>query len=211
MGGLPDGGRWLDIGCGNGTLAEEWVRRKRSGVYVGIDASRELIALAKEKVSLLPLREGLNVDFLCLDVSEPDWTQSLPEGTWDGVLMFAALHHIPGKEQRQILCRQIRQILHKGSPLFLSVWQVRNSPRLVQRILPWSMAGNEESDVEFGDVLMDWRAEADKENQGWGLRYVHIFTQKELIALAENAGFRVVDYFPSDGKEKNLGLYQRWV
>ena len=44
-----------------------------------------------------------------------------------------------------------------------------------------------------------------------GIRYVHIFTENELVDLAESSGFEVKDTFYSDGKEGDLGLYQCWV
>ena len=32
---IPERGNWLDIGCGSGALAAEWLRQKRQGVYFG--------------------------------------------------------------------------------------------------------------------------------------------------------------------------------
>ena len=39
---------------------------------------------------------------------------------------------------------------------------------------------------------------------------MHHFSEAELAALAEGAGFEVVETFLSDGAEGNLGLYQVW-
>jgi hypothetical protein len=52
--------------------------------------------------------------------------------------------------------------------------------------------------------LLDWRS------GGTGLRYVHHFSEGELITLAESSGFAVVETFYSDGKEGNLAIYQVW-
>jgi hypothetical protein len=62
--------------------------------------------------------------------------------------------------------------------------------------------------VEAGDVLLDWRAEAQKGKVGY--RYVHRFTQDGLERLREGTPFRLADSFFSDGKEGNLALYQKW-
>ncbi|MCU0488883.1 MAG: hypothetical protein MUE67_08035 [Anaerolineales bacterium] len=60
------------------------------------------------------------------------------------------------------------------------------------------------SQVDPGDYLMDWRA------GGQGLRYVHLFSEKELAELAGKSGFKIDDSFFSDGESNNLGLYQVW-
>ena len=124
--------------------------------------------------------------------------------------MFAVLHHVPGKEQRLNLVREINSLLSRGTELYLSVWQVQKSPRLMSRLVPWEDADIDGSEVDEGDVLIDWRAEAGGQPSEKGIRYVHIFTEGELSDLAEQGGFTVKESFYSDGKEGNLGLYQIW-
>ena len=38
---IPTHGNWLDIGCGSGALAVEWIRQQRTGLYHGVDFSPE--------------------------------------------------------------------------------------------------------------------------------------------------------------------------
>jgi hypothetical protein len=106
---------------------------------------------------------------------------------------------------------RIRKILPSGKSLYLSVWQLQNSQRLLPRIKPWKMVGLSHSNVEQGDVLMDWRAGVDEEQKSEALRYVHVFTESELEKLAGETGYQVVRSFYSDGKEGNLALYQEWI
>jgi tRNA (uracil-5-)-methyltransferase TRM9 len=120
------------------------------------------------------------------------------------------MHHIPGHENRIALCRQIRSLLKPNGSFFLSVWQIKNSPRLMKRIRPWSLLEMDENEVEKGDVLLDWRAHHPDDAHEPALRYVHLLTEKELDDLARKCGFRVTISFYSDGKEGNLGLYQIW-
>jgi hypothetical protein len=119
------------------------------------------------------------------------------------------LHHIPGAAQRLCLCQQIQSLVSPVTEIWISVWQPLNSPRLKQRILDWEIASIDSNLVENGDVLIDWRAQTDAEKQT-GLRYVHIFDEKELSALAQASGFKVDESYFSDGKEGKLGLYQKW-
>ncbi len=208
---IPMRGNWLDIGCGSGALALEWARQQRTGLYHGVDFSPNLIAEAEKEIQAAGMPAGLKVIFSSADLISEDWEVPLKSTDWDGSLCFAVLHHIPGSELRRRICASIAGLLGKDRVLVLSVWQLRNSPRLVRRILPWSMAGMDEADLEEGDVLMDWRAEAENDQSSTGLRYVHVFTEDELRALAESSGYKVAKSFYSDGKEGDLGLYQCWV
>jgi hypothetical protein len=72
-------------------------------------------------------------------------------------------------------------------------------------VLPWSTVGLDADDLDKGDVLLDWRA-----GDAPGLRYVHTFDEASLTALAESAGFRIIQTFYSDGKSGDLALYQVW-
>ena len=201
-------GNFLDIGCGNGTLARSWVEKKYTGLYFGIDFSNSLIAKAKENV--LSRREEQKIVFQQTDLNSDEWSGSLPHEEWDAIFCFAVLHHIPGKTRRKLLCTQLRKLLAAGKDCYVSVWQLRNSPRLAKRIQPWEIVEVDPSHVDPGDVLMDWRAHNAGGYHGQAFRFVHIFTADELTELAQISGFSVADTFYSDGKEGNLGLYQHW-
>jgi tRNA (uracil-5-)-methyltransferase TRM9 len=202
-------GNWLDIGCGNGTLACSWAKKGYTGLYLGLDFSPGLIAEAEKNA--LPLREEQKIVFHQKDLTQGEWANSLPDVEWDGIFCFAVLHHIPGEARRKMLCAQMRKLLAVGKDCYISVWQPRSSPRLVKRIQPWESVGIDPSDVDPGDVLMDWRAHQTHGQDEPAFRYVHIFTEDELTRVARESGFSVADSTYSDGKEGNLGLYQHWV
>jgi SAM-dependent methyltransferase len=206
----PDG-NWLDIGCGNGSLAAEWLKQGgKAGVYRGLDASDRLIRLAQENISKIQPNPDLDVDFLHLSILSEAWVSHLPAVSWDGVFMFAVLHHIPGCENRIRLCREIASITNPAGLLYLSVWQLQHSARLMKRIRPWDVLDMEDSDLDTGDVLLDWKAQHPEDSPAQALRYVHIFSEHELVDLAGQSGFRIREFFYLDGREGNLGLYQIW-
>jgi tRNA (uracil-5-)-methyltransferase TRM9 len=208
---IPVRGNWLDIGCGSGALAAEWIRQARQGLYMGIDFSPNLITEAQNEIGEVQRTDGLQVKFAAADLISEGWHIPLKNVDWDGALSFAVLHHIPGAEQRHKVCASIAHLLGANKKFYLSVWQINNSKRLMERIQPWDRVGINESDLDSGDVLMDWRAETNGGTTAGGLRYVHIFSESELSDLAAASGFEVSDTFYSDGKEGNLGLYQTWV
>ena len=199
--GLQGGENILDLGCGNGELARELLRRGHRGRYTGLDFSLPLLETARKG----PDREGFV--FLEVNFGAPEWEsalRSIPHASLDIVTAFAFLHHIPGEALRLELLRKMHALLCPAGKFIHSEWQFHNSEKLRRRIQPWSEAGLEERQVEAGDCLLDWRG------GGRGLRYVHLFTETELASLAASAGFRVCETFLSDGQNGRLGLYQAW-
>jgi SAM-dependent methyltransferase len=213
----------LDLGCGNGSLAAELEARDYQGRYVGVDFSEELLQFAGLKVAssrsevrgpvsdvqsqLSEVRRsgGLDLNFVKADLSTSNWPDRLPMTSYEIVFAFAVMHHIPGTAQRVRLLEQVRGMLAPGGQFIHSNWQFLNSARLRKRIQPWAAAGLSEAEVDEGDYLLDWRWD------GGGLRYVHVFSEEELAALAEKSGFAVKEAFYSDGEGGRLGLYQVWT
>ena len=191
--------RILDLGCGNGELARALQRQTFKGEYIGLDFSAGLLAEARRDQP-----EGSLFVFKQADLSDLGWSAGLPEGSFAAILALAVLHHIPGQELRRQVLRQAQRLLESGGLLVLSNWQFLNSPRLVARIQPWERLGLEETQVEEGDFLLDWR------QGGSGLRYIHHFSEAELERLAEETSFTIQESFWSDGENGRLSLYQVW-
>jgi tRNA (uracil-5-)-methyltransferase TRM9 len=202
---------WLDIGCGNGNLAFACLEAGRAGQYLGCDISPELLEDAWKLLAGQTPGTGFQAAFCQIDLNIENWTASLPQKKWAQISLFAVLHHIPSADYRIGLCTALRGLLQPDGRVFVSVWQLQNSARLLPRIKPWGLVEISHHEVEEGDVLMDWRAGVRTEDKGEALRYVHIFSEHELTDLARQAGFQVTDSFYSDGHEGNLGLYQEWI
>jgi 2-polyprenyl-3-methyl-5-hydroxy-6-metoxy-1,4-benzoquinol methylase len=202
---------WLDVGCGNGTLAFACLEMERKGCYLGCDFSRELLEEAHKMLAQYTIPPEFQPEFHQVDLNSVSWAEELPQKHWSQISLFAVLHHIPFSENRKRLCTNLRGLLQPDGQVFVSVWQLQNSARLLPRIKPWEMVDIPHQEVEEGDVLMDWRAGRQESEAGEALRYVHIFSEAELSDLARQAGFQVKDSFYSDGHEGNLGLYQIWI
>jgi tRNA (uracil-5-)-methyltransferase TRM9 len=191
----------LDLGCGNGELVRELMRRGHRGTYTGLDFSLPLLEVARHGWEDAP------ATFLRADLMAPDWDKKIiPSmlGPFDLVTAFATLHHIPGHETRLTILNKIYALLRPGGQFIHSEWQFLNSEKLRGRVQSWAEAGLTEADVDPGDFLLDWRG------GGRGLRYVHHFDEAELASLAAATGFRVRAAFRSDGENSQLGLYQVW-
>jgi tRNA (uracil-5-)-methyltransferase TRM9 len=199
LGSLKGDERILDLGCGNGELARALARRGHRGSYLGLDFSLPLLRAAGARV------EGVNATFLQGDLTYPVWSKAFNRTTFNLILAFAVLHHIPGKDLRLAILRSTRDMLESDGCFVHSNWQFLNSARLKARIQPWSKIGLSDTDVDEGDYLLDWR------RAGEGLRYVHHFSEMELRELAGQARYSLRDSFFSDGEGARLGLYQVWV
>jgi SAM-dependent methyltransferase len=190
----------LDLGCGNGELARELGRLRHRGAYLGLDFSLPLLREAE----FAP--QGFSARFLQADLTQlPTLVErlSLASG-WEVITAFAVLHHIPGEALRLEILRAVHRLLAPQGRFIHSNWQFLHSEKLRQRVQPWETIGLSSAEVDPGDYLLDWR------HGGHGLRYVHHFSEAELLTLAAQSGFSVAESFYSDGEGGRLGLYQVW-
>lgn len=197
LGTLPPDADLLDIGCGNGALAQALEDNGHLGRYAGLDLSDPLVQIAR----------GLKLpkaEFFVGDIAKPGWHHQLPKTPYDYVFCFAVMHHIPGRQLRLDFLETVRGLLAPKGRFIHSNWQFLESPKLRARIQEWELVGLTAEQVDEYDYLLDWR------RGGKGLRYVHHYTSAELHTLAAKAGFIVNGLFTSDGESGNLGLYQIW-
>jgi SAM-dependent methyltransferase len=204
---IPLDSKILDLGCGNGIVVKELMLRSFIGDYIGIDSNEELLEIARRRTG-----QFASFTFLNHDLADPDlgikmekYTKTMGEIIrYDVVFSFATLHHLPGRKLHLQVLKIINTLLKKNGRLIISNWQFLNSKRLRERIQDWTMVAIKPDDIEPEDFLLDWR------QGGYGLRYAHHFSPEELICLAEQTGFIVIESFLSDGENSNLGLYQVW-
>ena len=102
---LPDGARVLDLGCGNGLPAGPEIARCH--VLTGVDLSRRQIELARGNVPGATFFRG--------DMAQV----TFPPGTFDAVVCFYALGHVPRDRHGEVLAR-VRGWLRPGGWLLLS-------------------------------------------------------------------------------------------
>ena len=151
---IPKNAAVLDVGCGNGTLARHLAAQGFSGNYLGVDLSEGLIEDAQRLLDRPP--SGMYT-FQRIDLADPVWPASFPPSTFDWLVAFAVLHHLPGADLRQQTASAFHELVKPDGRVVVSVWQWHNSPRLRKRVLPWSTVGLDPGLLDDGDVLLDWR------------------------------------------------------
>lgn len=120
---LPEGRpgqRWLDAGCGTGTLSR-WIARERSFSVVSIDASEKMLANASPEKG---------VEYSRGDVSKPGF----PTASFDGILCSSVLEYIPSIEAT---LREFHRLLKPQGVLLASVPNSALSVRIPLRLAYW--------------------------------------------------------------------------
>jgi len=103
------GKRVLDLGCGEGYSAR--ILAKQGAKVVGIDASKEMIELAREKEREEPL--GIKYH-----VADAAWLSMFAHSSFDIVVAFMSLMDIPDLDGA---LREVSRVLKKGGRFLFSI------------------------------------------------------------------------------------------
>lgn len=194
----------LDVGCGNGRFGRfaeaELARTVR---YVGVDSSTELLRAAGEAA-------GAEWTLVGADLLGDAWPPELEGLSFDLVVCFGVMHHIPGESNRRALIRRMADRVAEGGCLAVSFWQFGADERFGGRIVSWSDAGLPNMvGLEPGDHLLRWgQVEEGEPGRRPPLRYCHHCAPEEADRLIQGLGLERVDAYFSDGRTGDLNLYQ---
>jgi tRNA (uracil-5-)-methyltransferase TRM9 len=163
-------GTALDVGCGNGRNAEVLVEHAER--VVGVDASRNLLALARERVP-----EG---SFLQGDASR----LPLVDDAVDLAVYVATLHHLPERGLRRRSLDELARVLSPGGEALVSAWSTTHD------------RFDAPADAEVGfDTHVDWTL-PDGETVP---RFYHIYAPPEFDADLAASDLTVVRSWRSSG------------
>lgn len=170
---VKEGDKVLDIGCGNGRFLE--AVSNTDFQYTGIDSSRSFIKQARETYG----KRGAFVRGDALSLPFED-------NSFDTIVSFGVLHHIPSKAYRKQFLAEARRVLKPGGIMIITVWNLWNE-RLTPTIRAYTikkLLGR--SKLDFKDVFLPF---GKKEN----VRYLHAFTKGELARVIKRARFTLQD------------------
>ncbi len=166
----------LDFGCGNGRLAEFLEGEYKE--YLGLDVSKNLIKIAKEK------HQNEKTKFQKI---RPFEKLSPFYESFDIAFSIAVFHHFPENRYRMERAREILRTLRPGGLIIVSVWNLwqRKYYKEILKEIFKKIAGS--SNLGWGDLTVSF-----KENSFVFKRYHHAYTKRSLERLFIKAGFKTV-------------------
>lgn len=166
--------RWLDLGCGTGSLEKLAFERFHNPQFVLIDPSEKMLEKAKEKL------ERENIEYICGDSTSINY-----EDCFDVVTAIQS-HHYMHEEERKKSTENVYKALKKGG-IFISFENVIPEDEVVKsnELLRWGQYQQRHGKTE---------AEAKAHNARCGVNYFPI-TVSQHIDLLKNSGFEHVHVF----------------
>jgi len=186
----------LDVGCGHGRFAQLLRERACTASYQGIDASAELIALARERSDLIAGAQFAQVDVI-------EGAAEIPRGPFDLIAMFGVIHHVPSEPARVALLSALAERVASGGTLCVAFWRTSADESPAKRV-PWMAAQIDERELEPGDRLL--RFDVDPAV----FRFSHFADEPELARLESAVGLPCAGRFDSDGSGGIANAYLSW-
>ncbi len=120
-------GKILDIGCGNARNLKPFL--EKGFECYGIDSSKELIKIAKERIKEAKLTQAsaTNLPF--------------PNESFDYIICLAVLHHLKPKDHEKVL-NEIKRVLKPEGIAAIAVWnklQMRFILGKKEQMIPWKL------------------------------------------------------------------------
>jgi ubiquinone/menaquinone biosynthesis C-methylase UbiE len=170
--------RVLDVGSGNGRHAK--VLSNLGHDTMALDFSRRLLTIGR--IELSPKRHARRVGWIQGEATKLPFRAS----SFDAGICVAVLHHLPTELDRIAALGELKRVLRRGAPVFVSAW-AREHARF-SAIAEARASGS--GDVEVPWTMPDGRQIA---------RYYHLFKEGELERLIIECGLQGESFFRSAG------------
>jgi SAM-dependent methyltransferase len=161
---VPASGRWLDVGCGTGTLSRTILARADPSAVLGVDRSEQFLAFAREQLT------DPRVSFEVGDAR----ALPVPDGAFDAAVTGLVLNFVPAADQLGAVAEMARST-HSGGVVAAYVWDYAAGMQMMRH---------------FWDAAVELDPEARKLVEG--LRFP-LCQPEPLATLFRDAGLRDVE------------------
>lgn len=170
-------GTVLDLGAGLASTSRYYLEKKIIDKLVIMDlADAPFFRIESSSAFLIKV---------CGDILEVFFAANY----FDTIYLFAVLHHIPGRECRIMMLKNLRNLLKKNGYLLITVWNP-DPDVLVKKYRILYLDSKK-------DILLC---------DNYGCRYYHFFDTEELCSELVCAGFKIIEkgHFYQNPKQKDL-------
>lgn len=112
----------LDLGCGDAVPAQRLLQQIQTERYVGVDESKDALAIAQGKLAAL----SVNFKLACLDMREAFKQRA---ASFDVVMSSYALHHLDRDGKRTLLRDARRCLTDQSCFVIADIFRRENEPR----------------------------------------------------------------------------------
>ena len=195
----------LDVGCGNGRFAQWLDSHSIQASYIGIDSNSFLLDAATQKNEKLT---KVKTSFLQVDIIEKILNleklilAETATQSFDLIVCFGVLHHIPGEENRTRLIQMCNDQLSSDGLLTVATWDFSTIPSLMSRSQKLSET-ELIPDPESNDYLLDWK----RQDQITPQRFCHLISEQETEIWWSSTGLNLVLHYKADGPQNTSNHY----
>ncbi len=174
---VKNGQKVLDAGCGSGRLLELF--KDNQIEYEGIDISAKLINIAKSERRQYNQK---NIHFQVGNLLFLPYENKI----FDLIFCVSTLQHIPSRENRFLVLKEILRVLKPGGRVFFTNWYFWNNYTNKKYLIKKQTLVNWIKGFEKGDIFIPWRS---PNGDLVVNRYYHAFKKPEIKELFSNLGF----------------------
>lgn len=199
--------RVADVACGN-LRFERFLAEAQVGAQVRAVDACDSLSLGSGQIDDI---NNVSISYSCLDVAEAlseegALSAALGKTGFDLAVCFGFMHHLPLREQRERLLKELVACLLPGGFVAVSFWQLSKSERLLAKARACTARATAELGIQgldAGDYLLGWQ---DRDEV---FRYCHDFSEEEIDRLADSVSpiARERARFSADGATGNLNRY----
>ena len=191
----------LDLGCGNGRFGLFLVDSLPSISinYLGIDSNKQLLEIAKKS----HLQTHLDSEFMQTDIVQSLLNNTFlnTEKTYDVIVLFGLLHHIPSFKLRKQLIQLASKKIKTNGLLILTLWRFLDTNQLQKKQVTFQPAELNPDQLDKNDFILSWSRGKKS------IRYCHYADKAEEAQLLLASELELLSSFESDGKEGRGNKY----
>lgn len=191
----------LDAGCGNGRNIDLFLDHNSFNKIVGLDNSKELLKIAKNK----------NAQFILADLNLLPFRAS----SLNSMVAIASFHHIAGKENRFKFMQDINEIINVKGYFLISVWKRWQKRFMGYFLRDWikrkfskkyRTIQKKKGLLDFGDIFVPWKTSG---NQEESIRFYHLFSKREITKLLKSLNLMKFSTIGGPSNKDNFFIFAK--